>query len=456
VSSRKRTHRKLGIASLLLLVAGCAALDQDLTPDTLIRQSQTYLADSWEKQREIQAQEAAQREAERAERTSIIDAGRNFFNRMSQPSDNESEETSNNWPQGIGSLFGSNQGERANDNNGSDPGSTGQNRSGQSSIGGYQIAVDPYATGAVSQTGPQTGGQTRTGAVGIVQSNDSTVQMLPSSYQPLQRPFTVQAFDGRAVRARALVEQLGLSTTSAASGRRLPPVAFDALPDDMATTTPGNKDLFLTILIPIAVLANEQIAAERRAILQTGYRGRLQGAPIIVKQIASRYGVQSDVATLLDHVDTIPVSLILAQAIEETGWGTSRFAQEGNALFGQYTWNAADQGMIPSGRPAGQSYRVRAFPTLLDAMESYVLNLNRHQAYASLRATRALLRTQGRIPTGLDLVGGLAQYTGDPGYYLPTIERHLRDNNLALFDRAAILPGAVIRVQGAYAPAGGY
>jgi len=228
------------------------------------------------------------------------------------------------------------------------------------------------------------------------------------------------------------------------------------LPDDMATTTPGNKDLFLTILIPIAVLANEQIAAERRAILQTGYRGRLQGAPIIVKQIASRYGVQSDVATLLDHVDTIPVSLILAQAIEETGWGTSRFAQEGNALFGQYTWNAADQGMIPSGRPAGQSYRVRAFPTLLDAMESYVLNLNRHQAYASLRATRALLRTQGRIPTGLDLVGGLAQYTGDPGYYLPTIERHLRDNNLALFDRAAILPGAVIRVQGAYAPAGGY
>ena len=115
---------------------------------------------------------------------------------------------------------------------------------------------------------------------------------------------------------------------------------FDALPDDMGNDGANNKDLFISIMIPLAVMVNEQTAAERQPLCNPGYRGPINAAPLLVRQIADRYDVTTDVDTLLLHVDTLPVSLMIAQAIEESGWGTGRFAQEGNALFGQYTWEA--------------------------------------------------------------------------------------------------------------------
>ena len=283
----------------------------------------------------------------------------------------------------------------------------------------------------------------QTFATGFASSNNSRRQ--------IQR----RSFDGTSRGASALLGQLGLNLNSLAAGQAAQPVAFQALPDDMAGEMSGNQDLFLSIMIPIALLVNEQIQAERQTILNSGYRGPLNGAPPQVRTIAQRYEVSGDVNQLLSHVDIIPVSLMLAQSIEESGWGTSRFSQEGNALFGQYTWDANDPGMVPGDRPAGESFRIRAFRSLLDSMTSYALNLNRHQAYQSLRNSRAARRAQGRAPSGVDLVQGLSQYSTNPGYYIPAIQGHLSRHNLQRFDTVSLAGGPMIEVVGARAPAGG-
>ena len=283
----------------------------------------------------------------------------------------------------------------------------------------------------------------QTFATGFASSNNSRRQ--------IQR----RSFDGTSRGASALLGQLGLNLNSLAAGQAAQPVAFQALPDDMAGEMSGNQDLFLSIMIPIALLVNEQIQAERQTILNSGYRGPLNSAPPQVRTIAQRYEVSGDVNQLLSHVDIIPVSLMLAQSIEESGWGTSRFSQEGNALFGQYTWDANDPGMVPGDRPAGESFRIRAFRSLLDSMTSYALNLNRHQAYQSLRNSRAARRAQGRAPSGVDLVQGLSQYSTNPGYYIPAIQGHLSRHNLQRFDTVSLAGGPMIEVVGARAPAGG-
>ena len=401
------------------------------------------------------AQSAADAPAAGASDESVDDAvegdlfvmGRNFLGRFTQPQDNgDGTETSGFSLGGLGNLFGQNN-DAASPNNDSAAGtettSSAQNLASSTGSGRYQLAQDPYVNGGVTQTPGLRGGSAP------IQS--STASLPP--YDPPVRSFAYQSFDGTAAQAMTLVAQMGAGSTHAASGRNIVPLAFDALPDDLANGQAGHKELFISIMIPLAVMVNEQIAAERQAIVQAGYRGPIASAPLLVRQIANRYQVTSDVDTLLQHVDTLPVSLMIAQAIEESGWGTSRFAQEGNALFGQYTWELSDKGMVPANRPARQTFRVRAFSTLFDSAQSYALNLNRNQAYGELRAARHTARMQGQSIASDDLVQGLAAYSGDPGYYIPAIQRHLNDYSLALYDRVTLMPGQAVRVRGASAPA---
>ena len=423
-----RMGQLVSLSVMGLVAAGCAALDSTESGDGYLFERLGAGQSAVDVPEDAVSSETGAAEPQ----ADLFVMGRNFLGRLTQPQEaEEGAEPTGFSLGGLGNLFGQN----------SDADTENDTRERETS-GRYQRAEDPYAQAAV-QSGAR-------GSAGM--ASDETAALPP--YEPLMRSFAFQNFDGTAAQAMMLLDQMGAASTYAASGRQIVPLAFDALPDDMGNGGANNKDLFISIMIPLAVMVNEQTAAERQAIVQSGYRGPINAAPLLVRQIADRYDVTTDVDTLLLHVDTLPVSLMIAQAIEESGWGTSRFAQEGNALFGQYTWEASDRGMVPTGRPAGQTFRVRAFPTLFDSVQSYALNLNRNQAYADLRSERQSLRAQGQVPSGSDLVQGLAAYSGDPAYYIPAISRHLEDYSLALYDRVQLMSGQAVRVRGASAPAG--
>lgn len=153
-----------------------------------------------------------------------------------------------------------------------------------------------------------------------------------------------------------------------------------------------------------------------------------------------KYGVEdaiSDVRTLnrlLKRMDVIPASLAMAQAANESAWGTSRFAREGNNLFGQWCFRAGC-GIAPAERPPGATHEVRVFAFPFDSVAAYVHNLNTHRTYAKLRNLRLALRESGKPVTGLALVDGLHGYSQEGTRYVRWITQIIVKNNLTPADR---------------------
>jgi Bax protein len=136
-------------------------------------------------------------------------------------------------------------------------------------------------------------------------------------------------------------------------------------------------------------------------------------------------------------VDVVPVSLALAQAAIESGWGTSRFARQGNAIFGQ--WTSQDgKGLVPSARPEGKTHKVRSFDRLSESVEAYLLNLNTHRAYRDFRTLRQQSRNSGERPKGEVLATGLEAYSEKGEEYVDLLRDMIRVNRLAAFDDAIL------------------
>lgn len=135
------------------------------------------------------------------------------------------------------------------------------------------------------------------------------------------------------------------------------------------------------------------------------------------------------VAELLLRVDAVPVSLGLAQAAKESGWGTSRFAVEGHALFGERCF-AVGCGVVPAAREDGLRHEVEAFPSPAAAVASYVHNLNTHGDYAALRRLRAELRAAGEGVTGFALADALDSYSERGRAYIREVRQLIRYNEL--------------------------
>lgn len=228
-----------------------------------------------------------------------------------------------------------------------------------------------------------------------------------------------------------------------AAGKPVPRFYLEELPRDLAnvSSVKTKKRLFVQAVLPIILRVNEEIVtarwrAERLAagIVWDGLLSAADRQWLIVA--AERYGTAPfDVPGLLKRMDIVPPSLALAQAAEETGWGTSRFAREGNALFGQYTYKAAN-GMLPEQRDADSSHRIRRHDDLLSAVRSYVHNLNSHWAYEDFRDRRALLRRADRPIDGYTLAGMLGQYSVRGAAYVESIRAIMRQNRLQDFDGA--------------------
>lgn len=229
----------------------------------------------------------------------------------------------------------------------------------------------------------------------------------------------------------------------------LPPIIFSCYPEDLNNLTPDiKKKAFLHSLLPSAAIALSEITVERDQLqeillriksptelldfsdLDGEWRNDLTVDEIsFLSTISGKY--RSTRATeLLSRVDILPMSLIMAQAAIESSWGTSRFAREGNNLFGIWTWSP--QGILPLARDEGKQHRVARYESTLDSMRKYLLTLNRHYAYENLRK----IRSQTLDPQYL--AEGLMHYSERRMEYVDDIRRLISSNRLARYDHLPI------------------
>ncbi|HJM50361.1 MAG TPA: glucosaminidase domain-containing protein [Alphaproteobacteria bacterium] len=222
---------------------------------------------------------------------------------------------------------------------------------------------------------------------------------------------------------------------------QVPRLTIAALPRDLRQlqSVRSRKNLFVRAILPLILQANETVMAERRRLVAV----LAQKSPDAddrawLTELALRYDVKSDDrAELLRRVDIVPPSLALAQAAEESGWGTSRFAQEANAVFGQWTFRS-DIGVVPSRRDDGKRHKIRAFGGLRASVLAYLRNLNIHWAYDGFRKLRADLRARQGWLSGYDLTPSLERYSERGKAYIKTIRTIMRVNGFAAYDRARL------------------
>lgn len=211
---------------------------------------------------------------------------------------------------------------------------------------------------------------------------------------------------------------------------------------DKLSLAQKRKMAFIKVILPLIFDVNEVIREERKRIssLHAVFAKGHELAPedeAWLAETADRYGLDTlDFSRLLTRVDIVPPSLAIAQAAEESGWGTSRFVREGNALFGQRAYSARGKGIVPKDRPIGTKFRIRAFDKLIDSVRAYAHNLNTHSAYSVFRETRATLRAEfGRV-NGYELAGSLLHYSERGEDYINSIRSIMRYNALQIFDSA--------------------
>ena len=264
----------------------------------------------------------------------------------------------------------------------------------------------------------------------------------------------------------ALFDRLGYTQKAWQAGiREVPRVYVSDIPDrwrektSKEITVADKKKLFFRLMAPIVLRINEIITADRtraKELMERLAVGQGVGPDdrMWLQELAARYKVIKSASDdldsdsypeLLSRVDIIPASLSLAQAASESGWGTSRFAAEGNSLFGQWTWGA---GLTPKEQrtEAMGDHRVAAFGTTAEAAYAYALNLNTQGAYRDLRLKRADLRRQNLRISGAVLAGTLLRYSERGQAYVDDLRKIMTQNRLADADDAYLRDMAVIHL----------
>ncbi len=222
---------------------------------------------------------------------------------------------------------------------------------------------------------------------------------------------------------------------------RVAPPDFSAIANSAA-----KKKAFFDYLKPTVDQLNQKISQQRLAV-QAVYQAVANKQALTPKQkvfvtaLAGQYKInafQSDnlsqLKTLLIRLDVIPISMVFAQAANESAWGTSRFAQQGNNFFGQWCYTPGC-GIVPKRRPPNAVYEVAEFLTVEESVAAYFRNINTNPAYRKVRKIRAHARNQGKRPCGFRLVEGLVSYSSRGWDYILDLQAIIRVNNLIEYDR---------------------
>ena len=222
------------------------------------------------------------------------------------------------------------------------------------------------------------------------------------------------------------------------------PVNLELLPNEMKMieNTKEKKNLFIQIILPLILEENNQIKLDRKklfAILNRNNNSESEKKWLNMK--FRQYGIKNkDLLSLKIRMDEIPVSLAIAQAAKETGWGTSRFALEGNALFGQ--WTFSNDGIKPLAQDDNTNHKVMKFNILQASVRAYFRNLNTHSSYREFRKFRAAARDNDEKLNSIFLADFLDKYAATGVEYTKVIKIIIKQNSLQDFDDSKLLPSS--------------
>jgi len=238
----------------------------------------------------------------------------------------------------------------------------------------------------------------------------------------------------------SLFENLNYDLSKIRKGKKVRPFYISLLPKDISLIedVKERKELFIKIILPLILQENEKISEDREKLFKLlAKKSNIKEEKNWLKWKFKEYKIKNrDISELKIRMDIIPVSLAIAQAAIESGWGTSRFALEGNALYGQWTWS--DKGLKPLDSVDG-GHKVMHFKILTASIEAYKKNLNTHSGYTEFREARANLRNLNERVTGLKLTKYLDRYSVTGTEYTKKLELTIKKNSLSDFENAKLL-----------------
>ena len=222
------------------------------------------------------------------------------------------------------------------------------------------------------------------------------------------------------------------------------PVALTLLPAEikMIESVKKRKEFFIQIVLPLILEENKNIKLDRKRLFSIiNKSNNTKSEKQWLEKKYKQYGIPSrDLSILKRRMDIVPVSLALAQAAKETGWGTSRFALKGNALFGQWTWSG--EGLKPKNAEKGEEHKVMKFHSLQLSVRAYLRNLNTHSSYKNLRKAITDLRNRNKLLDSIVLSNHLDKYAETGNEYIKVLQKIITQNNLKDFDEARLLPSS--------------
>jgi Bax protein len=233
----------------------------------------------------------------------------------------------------------------------------------------------------------------------------------------------------------SLFKEVNYNLKDVRDSKLVKPIDIGLLPNEIKSivNTKKRKEMFIKIVLPLIVKENNKIRIDRKrlfTILNKNSNTEIEKKWLEKKY--KQYGVRkNDLSTLKVRMDEIPVSLAIAQAAKETGWGTSRFALKGNALFGQWTWSG--EGLKPKNADEGKDHKVMKFHSLQLSVRAYLRNLNTHSTE---------LRNQNKPLDSLILSKHLDKYAETGSQYIEVLQKIIQQNNLKDFDEARLLPSS--------------
>ena len=238
-----------------------------------------------------------------------------------------------------------------------------------------------------------------------------------------------------------LFENLKYDLKSIRLGQAVKPVYLSKLPKDLKKikSTQKRKETFIKIVMPLILDENNKILDDRKKLFKIlSKASNTRGEKVWLKRRFKDYRVANeDITELKLRMDIIPASLAIAQAAKESGWGTSRFALQGNAMFGQWTWGK--DGIEPSEKQKNEQHKILKFPMLRSSVKAYLKNLNTHRGYVEFRKERSLLRQNNKNISGLDLADYLYNYAKTGSEYVKILKKIIKQNDLTDFDSSTLM-----------------
>jgi Bax protein len=219
------------------------------------------------------------------------------------------------------------------------------------------------------------------------------------------------------------------------------PIYFTQFPKDLNELSNSRlkKETFIKIVLPLIVAENEKIIADREKLkIVAGKKFTTEQEKQWLRQKLLEYKVKKgNMKELMIRMDIIPTSIALAQAAKESGWGTSRFALEGNAIFGQWTWSG--QGIAPLDRASNKKHKILKFPILRASVKAYQNNLNTHKSYSNFRDKRLTMREKNKKISGLELTETLKNYAQTGSEYTKILIQIIKQNRLTDFETVRLV-----------------